>query len=217
METTVKQDETLTRAAFLLAFDLRKERLANRGVLGYLLRATTLAELLLAGDLADDSGRARAVTAPAGAGPKSLRAIVWEQISASPPRPWRHWVGKDHTKAVHLVRDELAADRLIRVERHWVLVFPVQRIVPRKAYLSRRLAERVGRAVRGSRPVARVERKLGALAALAVTARLKGVVDEREAHLHRDRIRQLATPVEPIVTALHKNIETAQYMKTSGG
>jgi hypothetical protein len=65
METQVKQGESLTRSTFLLAFDLRKEKLTQRDVLGYLLRAAALAELLLAGNLADESGKARARTAPA--------------------------------------------------------------------------------------------------------------------------------------------------------
>ncbi|MFD0662289.1 GPP34 family phosphoprotein [Thermocatellispora tengchongensis] len=59
METRVKQGESLARSAFLLAFDLRKGKLTQRGGLGYLLRAATLAELLLAGNLEDDSGKAR--------------------------------------------------------------------------------------------------------------------------------------------------------------
>ncbi|MGW3348085.1 GOLPH3/VPS74 family protein [Nonomuraea rubra] len=210
------QDETLTRSAFLLAFDLRKERLTNRSELGYLLRAAALAELLLEGSLADESGKARAVAEPAGAGTGSLRAIVWEQISGSPPRSWRRWIGKDHAKAVRVVRDELAADRLIRVERHRVLFIPVERIVPRKAYLSRRLAERVGRAIRGGQPVGRMERDLRVLAALAGAARMKGVVGSGEARRHQKRIEQLSVPVEPIATALRKSVEAARGSAAGG-
>ncbi|MEV0828114.1 GOLPH3/VPS74 family protein [Nonomuraea rubra] len=210
------QDETLTRSAFLLAFDLRKERLTNRSELGYLLRAAALAELLLEGSLADESGKARAVAEPADAGTGSLRAIVWEQISGSPPRSWRRWIGKDHAKAVRVVRDELAADRLIRVERHRVLFIPVERIVPRKAYLSRRLAERVGRAIRGGQPVGRMERDLRVLAALAGAARMKGVVGSGEARRHQNRIEQLSAPVEPIATALRKSVEAARSSAAGG-
>ncbi|AQZ69337.1 hypothetical protein BKM31_54780 [[Actinomadura] parvosata subsp. kistnae] len=216
METPVKQDESLPRAAFLLAFDLRKERLANRGELGYLLRAAALAELLLEGSLADESGKARAVRPPAGAPKGSLRTLVWEQVSASRPRSWRHWVGKDHAKTVRLVRDELAADRLVKVERHRVLFVPVERVVPRKAYLTRRLAERVGRAIRGGGSVERLERDVRVLAALAAAARMKDVLGRREAHLRRQRIEQLAAPVEPVTTALRKSIEAARSSAAGG-
>jgi hypothetical protein len=209
METRVKQGESLTRSAFLLAFDLRKEKLTQRGELGYLLRAATLAELLLAGNLADESGKARALTAPA-AEPGSLRAVVWEQISNSPPRSWRRWVQKDHGKAVRVVRDELEAARMISVERRRILLFPLERITPRKAYLSRRLAERVGRAIRGGQPVGRLDEDVRVLAALATAARLKTVVPSwRETRLRRDRIQQLSVPVEPIATALRKSVEAA--------
>lgn len=216
METRVKQGESLTRSTFLLAFDLRKEKLTQRDVLGYLLRAAALTELLLAGNLVDESGKARARTAPA-AEPGSLPAVVWEQISSSPPRSWRRWVQKDHGKAVHVVRDELAAARLISVERRRILLFPVERITPRKAYLSRRLAERVGRAIRGGQPVGHVDEDVRVLAALAMAAGLKTVVPSwRETRQLRDRIQQLSAPVEPVATALRKSVEAAKAASSSG-
>ncbi|MFG3438171.1 GPP34 family phosphoprotein [Nonomuraea sp. NPDC047897] len=216
METRVEQSESLTRSAFLLAFDLRKEKLTQREGLGYLLRAAALAELLLAGNLADEAGKARALTAPA-AEPGTLRAVVWEQISTSPPRSWRRWVQKDNGKAVRLVRDELAAARLIGVERRRILLFPVERITPRRPYLSRRLAERVGRAIRGDRPVGRLDVDVRVLAALATAARLKTVAPTwRETRPLRDRIRQLSAPVEPIATALRKSVEAAAAASEGG-
>ncbi|MEV4565585.1 GPP34 family phosphoprotein [Nonomuraea sp. NPDC049419] len=211
MQTPVKHHEPLTRSAFLLAFDLRKDRLVQRMELGHLLRAAALAELLLQGSLADDEGRAKAVHPPAGAARGSLPAVVWKEISTSPPRSWRRWIRKDHTKAVTLVRDELAAGRLIRVERRRVLLFPVERVVPRRPYVSRRLAEQVGRAVRAGRPVSRIEQDVRVLAALAAAARLRTVVSARDARANRDRIEQLAQPVEPIATALRKTIDQAKY------
>ncbi|GAA3264559.1 GPP34 family phosphoprotein [Nonomuraea helvata] len=216
METQVKQGESLTRSAFLLAFDLRKEKLPQWGELGCLLRAATLAELLLAGNLADEAGKARALTAPA-AEPGSLRAVVWEQISTSPPRSWRRWVQKDAAKAVRVVRDELAAARMINVERRRILLFPVERITPRKAYLSRRLAERVGRAIRGGQPIGHLDEDVRVLAALAAAAELKTVVPSwREMRLRRDRIRQLSASIEPIATALRDSAEAARVAAATG-
>ncbi|MEV0615288.1 GPP34 family phosphoprotein [Nonomuraea sp. NPDC050404] len=214
----MKQAETLTRSAFLLAFDPRKERLVNRGSLGYLLRAAALAELLLAGNLADEAGKARTLTAPSHARPGSLRAVIWKQIADSPPRSWRRWVGKDHTKAVGVVRDELVADRLIRVERHRVLlVFPVERILPRRAYMSRRLTEHVVRAVRGGQPVGRLDQDIRVLAALAVAADLRGMPAAREVHRHKERIEQLSAPVEPVATALRKSVQAAKSNYAASG
>ncbi|NRQ30976.1 GPP34 family phosphoprotein [Nonomuraea sp. NN258] len=216
METRVKQGESLTRSAFLLAFDLRKEKLTQRGRLGYLLRAAALAELLLAGNLSDESGKARARTAPAAA-PGSLPAVIWAQISDSPPHSWKRWVRKDHGKAVRVVCDELAAARLVRVERRRILLFPVERITPRKAYLSRRLAERVVRAYRDGRPVGHLEQDVRVLAALAAAAGLKTVIPSwLEMRQRQDRIKQLSEPVEPITTALRKSIEAADAASAAG-
>jgi hypothetical protein len=216
METQVKQGESLTRSTFLLAFDLRKEKLTQRDVLGHLLRAAALTELLLAGNLADESGKARARTAPA-AEPGSLPAVIWEQISSSPPRSWRRWVQKDNGKAVRVVRDELAAARVISVERRRILLFPVERVTPRKPYLSRRLAERVGRAIRGGQPVGHLDEDVRVLAALATAAGLKTVVPSwRETRLLRNRIQQLSAPIEPIATALRKSVEAATAASAGG-
>ncbi|WP_431928104.1 GOLPH3/VPS74 family protein [Nonomuraea jabiensis] len=206
-QTTAQRGESPPRSAFLLAFDLRKQRPANRHELGYLLRAAALAELMTEGSLVDESGKARAVTAPADPGP--LQAAVWEQIAGSPPRSWRRWIRKDHSQAYRLVRDELEAARLIRVERHRVLLFPVERVTPRKPYLSRRLAEHVARAVHGGRPVSRLSPDVRVLAALAAAARLPTVLPGREWRRHRHRIEELSAPIEPITTALRKNVEAA--------
>ncbi|TDD38229.1 GPP34 family phosphoprotein [Nonomuraea terrae] len=217
MQTLVHQDEPLTRSAFLLAFDLRKQKLVNRGRLGYLLRAAALAELLLAGHLADDAGKARAVSPPK-AREGSLHAALWKDINASRPRSWGRWISKEHAQAFRLVRDDLAAARLIRVERRRILLFPIEHITPRKPYVSRRLTERVGRALRSGRPVARVDGGVRVLAALSASAGLKTVMPSRgESRLREDRIHHLSMPVEPIATALRKTVEAATGAHTHGG
>ncbi|GAA5049733.1 hypothetical protein HNP84_004211 [Thermocatellispora tengchongensis] len=214
METLMKQGESLPGSAFLLAFDLRRERPGNRGELGYLLRAAALAELLAGGNLADESGKARAVTAPAD--PTPLQAAVWEQIANSRPRSWRRWVGKDHSRAFHLVCDELQAAHLVRVERRKVLLFPVTRITPSRPYLSRRLAERVARAVRDGRPADRVEQDVRILAALAGAAKLKTVLPGREWRRHKARLAELTAPIEPVATALRKTLDAARSAAAAG-
>ncbi|WP_283135912.1 GPP34 family phosphoprotein [Rhizohabitans arisaemae] len=211
----MNQGESLTQSAFLLAFDLRKGELTQRIELGHLLRATALAELLLAGNLADESGKARALTAPA-AEHGALRAMVWEQVSDSKPRSWYRWV-HDNGTAVLMVRDELAAARVINVERRRVLLFPVERITLREESPARSLAERVGRAIRGGRPVADLDEDIRVLAALAAAAQLESVLPSgREARPLRDRIRQLSAPIEPITTALRQCAEAARTAAASG-
>ncbi|HEX4817757.1 MAG TPA: GPP34 family phosphoprotein [Nonomuraea sp.] len=202
-------------SVFLLAFDLRKERLVGRGELGYLLRAAALAELLIGGHLADEEGKARTVTPPSD--PSPLAAAVWEQIAGSPSRTWRRWIGKDGSLAFRMVRDELAAARLIRVERRRILLFPVERITPRRLYLSRRLAEQVGTAVRGRHAVSRLAREVRLLAALAGAARLTVVLPAREWRAHGKRIEELSAPVQPLTTALRQALESQRAAQSGGG
>ncbi|MEO3873897.1 GPP34 family phosphoprotein [Nonomuraea sp. B12E4] len=210
-----KRGESLTKSVFLLAFDLRKEKLVNRRELGYLLRAAALAELMMSGNLADESGKARAVSAPAD--PDPLRAAVWEQIANSPPKAWQRWIRMDRRHAFRLVRDALAADRLIRVEQRRILLFRVERITLRRPYVSRRLADRVGRAIRGGRPVSRIESDVRALAALAAAARLKTVLLTGDRRRQKERIAALSTPIEPITTALRESVDAAARQGTAGG
>jgi hypothetical protein len=207
MRTPAEQGESLPASAFLLAFDPRKERLAIGRDLGRFMRAAALAELVMNGNLADESGKARAVTAPARPGP--LQAAVWEQITSSPPRTWRRWIDWDRTNAYRLIRDELATARLVEVEHHRFLVFRYERIKPRRLYLSRKLAERVGRAIRGGQPVGRVDQDVRALAALAAAVKLKTVVSGRELRERKGRLDELAGPVRPVSTALRKSVDAA--------
>jgi hypothetical protein len=208
-----RRGESLPESVFLLAFDLRRERLVGRGGLGYLLRAAALAELLTHGNLADDSGRPRTAVTPAGAG--ALQAALWERIENSPPRSWRHWITKDRALAFRLVRDELEQARLISVERRGM--FRTTRIAPRRPYLSRRLAERVAQAVRGGRPVHRLEQDVRVLAALTAAAQLRAVLPAREWSGHRRRIEALSAPVEPVAAALRASLAAGTWAATSGG
>ncbi|KAB8193482.1 GPP34 family phosphoprotein [Nonomuraea phyllanthi] len=207
-------DESLPRAAFLLAFDLRKERLTDRGGLGCLLRAAALAELVMRGNLADQAGCPRALHPPADPGP--LQAALWEQVAGSPPRSWRHWIRKDRSRAFRLVRDELEAAHLIRVERRRLLLFTVERITPCRPYLSRRLAERVGRAVSGGRPGGRLGEDVRVLAALATAARLDVAMPKPEWHDHPRGAAALTEPVEPVATSLRRNLDAAAMAATEG-
>ncbi|MBK1783152.1 GPP34 family phosphoprotein [Prauserella sp. ASG 168] len=210
---------TLPARALLLAFDRRKQKLTGKGQLGHLLRAAALAELVLHGHLTDDGDKAHPVTAPPGPADSVLRH-VWDQIEQDPPRAWRRWVAKDRARTMELVHAELVAARVVRVERHRVLgLFPATRVTLRQPHVARRLGEQVGRAVRGSQPVGRVDREIGALAALASAAQLAAVFSGRERRRFTGRIGELGGgSVAPVVTALRKAV-SAQHTAAahSGG
>nr|WP_316043364.1 GPP34 family phosphoprotein [Actinomadura sp. CNU-125] len=88
----VRIPESLPARMFLLAYDLRKQKMTKRGRhLGYLLRAAALTELYLDGRLGDDD-KARPRPGTPGADPYGLVAQIAE---AARPRSWQHWVRKD--------------------------------------------------------------------------------------------------------------------------
>lgn len=212
----MKPSESLPAQLFLLAFDLRKERLTGRSELGYLLRAAALAELLMHGHLVHTSGKACVASTPADLYPAS--AAVWTQIAQAPPRSWRRWIGTDRKLVFDLACDELAIAGVIKVERRRVLgVFPYTEITLRRPYVARRLHEQVGGAIRGGHPVKRIDPTIRALAALAAAGELSVVIGWTERLRYKARLTQLTEPIEPVTTALHKTITAQRYTDVSVG
>lgn len=210
----MNKPDSLAANLFLLAFDLRKERLISRQELGYFLRAACLAELLMTGHLVDKSGKAMVGTPPVGLLPAPT--AVWEKIAEAPPRSWRRWISADRKLAFDLARDELAAAGVIKVEHRRLLgLFPSTRITPRQPYVARRLQEQVDRAIRGGQPVTRIDPTIRTLAALAGAGELRAVLSWTERRRYKARLTQLAEPIEPITTALRRAI-AAQRQAVSG-
>jgi len=208
--------ESLPEKAFLLAYDLRRQRLTGRGELGYLLRAAALADLLLRGHLADESGKARTVKPAADLDPV-LRA-AWEEIEYSSPRSWRRWVSVRRRGAVREVRDQLADAGVVKLDQRRILgLFPATRITVRQHAEVKRLAEQVGRAIRGGQPASRVEPDTAALAALAAAGRLRLVLTGADQRRHRGRLSTLADPIQPIAAALRRAIAAKRAAAASSG
>jgi hypothetical protein len=218
----MKPPESLPAELFLLAYDTRKGKLTERSHLGYILRAAALSDLWLSGHLVDTGGKAepgKAKTAPA----DPLLGAVLDQVAHAPGKPWRHWIRKDQRAAVHVVRDQLETDRVIKVEKYRALgVFPATRITLRQAQLPARLASRVSGAVRGSQPLRRVDPHDAALAALAAAAELRVVLSRAQRRDAKARIAQLTEAAGPVPPALRKvirdvNAATAAAASSGGG
>lgn len=208
--------DSLAARIFLLACDTNKHRLVSRSELGYALRAAALADLVLAGYLVDNGGKA-APAAPAPALGPVLDPVLLE-ITDAPPRSWRRWVSHRSSRIVPAVREQLAADRVIAVDSRRVLgVFPVHRITLRRPHEVKRLTDEVRRAVRGGQPAYRVDPGLGALCALAGTAELRTVFSRGERRQYKARLAELGRPIEPVVVALRKTIQTQRAAVASGG
>lgn len=171
---------------------------------GYLVRAAALAELQLAGLVADRGGRVVPVGAPGRArNVHPVLAGVLAQVVGSRPRRWKHWVRRDARGTSRAVRDGLEAAGAIRVERRRVLgVIPRDRVTVRDHPGVKELTAGLTRAVTGSAPVDRLPADQVALAAIAVAGRLDAVCTGRQRRQHRQRIGRLIDHAGPAAVAL---------------
>ncbi|WP_329003115.1 GPP34 family phosphoprotein [Kribbella sp. NBC_00709] len=202
--------DSLAARMFLLAYDPERGRLTARSKLGKVLRAAALVDLQLSGNLVDEDGRARVTRAMA---PTDLvLAAVLEEVRGAGPRRWRHWIDRRPGATVRRVRDELDRARLIKVEPRRILgIFPADRITVRQPLMRRQLLQAGHDTLRASRLVSRVDLRDASIVVLASTADLRAVVSKDQRIRHKDRLAQLAVRVGPVVPALKKSLQQAQY------
>ncbi|WP_242886027.1 GOLPH3/VPS74 family protein [Actinomadura litoris] len=207
----VEIPDTLPARMFLLAYDLRKERMTQRGPrLGYVLRAAALTELFLDGRLVEEHGRP--VPGTPGDDPYGLLA----EIAASRPRSWQHWIRKDGRAMVGTVREELARERWIRVTRERPLgLFPRDRVSVRDPRVVKALWGGASSALRG-RPVAHVNSYDAAAVALAAAGEMASVLPGSDRRRHRRRIEELTARSGPAVPAVRKILRARRAAAAAG-
>lgn len=195
--------QSLPAQVFLLAVHPENQRLTSTSNLGKVLRAAALEDLTLRGRLVDSGGKAHvARTDRVG---DAVLDVVLEQLAASKPRRWHHWVRKDAGRAKGAVRDQLAAGGWIRVEPRRVLgLFPADRIVVRDRMAIRTLRTQVVRAVTGNVPVSQLSPRDTALAALTSFGEMNTVTSNKKRRESRARIAQLLVRSGPAVAGLKK-------------
>jgi hypothetical protein len=202
--------DSLPARMFLLAYDPERRRLTGRSKLGKVLRAAALVDLQLMGNLADDNGRARVTSAAAPTDP--ALAAVLEQLRGVGPRRWRHWIDRRPGALVRQVRDDLDRAHLIKVEPRRILgIIPADRITLRHPLVRRQILQSAHDTLRASRLVSRVDVRDASIVVLASTADLRTVVTKDQRARHKDRLAQLAVRVGPVVPALKKSLQQAQY------
>ncbi|SNS28187.1 GOLPH3/VPS74 family protein [Actinomadura mexicana] len=207
----VEVPESLPARMYLLAYDLRKQRMTSGGArLGYVLRAAALTELYLDGRLGDE--RRGPVPGTPGDDPYGVLA----QIAASRPRSWRHWVRKDARPIVAAVRDELVRGGWIRVRSRRVLgLVPRREVAVKDPRVVKALWGGASSALRG-RPVAHVNSYDAAAVALAAAGGLKSVLPGRDGRRHRRRIEELTARTGPAAPAVKKVIRQKKAAMASG-
>jgi len=192
---------SLPQTLYLLAYDQNRRRMTHPVYFGLTLRAGALAELLMTGHLRDHGGQARAQGAAAFDDP--LLDVVYQEIAASLPHRWQHWVNRHDRQAVRMVRERLAADGVVRLDRARRLgMFPYTRVTVQDPALVAELAERVRATLNG----AHRDGRDAALVALAARAELGTVLPRKVRVQHKQRIDQLAETTGPVAQALRKAI-----------
>jgi Golgi phosphoprotein 3 (GPP34) len=205
----------LADRAFLVAYDAERKKLAGAG-LGLLVRAAALQELLDAGLLVDDGGKARV-----GRGRTDdpyLDALQQRVAASAKPRSWQHWVAGQEKEAYLSMRDRLADARLVRVERVRKFgLFPCTQVHVRDTRPVRDLRARLRRAVMEGSPLQGLDPRDAALAPLVAAAELDTVFSGRERRTYRDRVKALGERSGPVAKALRKAVVAKQAAAASAG
>jgi hypothetical protein len=211
----VEFSESLTAQLYLLAYDMRKQRLQRSIGVVELLRAAAFADLQFCGRLADQAGKVR-VSSREPVGEPVLDAVL-QGIIKSKPRSWQQWVslggGFQRT-----VQDRLATLQVIKLEQRRILrIFPSTRIIVHQPHTITELTARVRGALLDAQPVCHVDPHDAALVALAAAADLTTVLPWRQRRAHKKRIAQLTERTGPVVPALRKAIQANNAAATICG
>ncbi len=208
--------QTLPGRLYLLAYDRQKRKLRGGGFLAYTLRAAALADLYLSGHLVDENGKVHTAIGPTPHDP--LLKTILEQVDASKPRSWQHWVTKTAGQAPRSVRDQLERAGWLRIEPRRILgIIPADVIGLRQEHQVARLLTDSKNLLRGGHLVARTDKRQAALLALAATAGLPTVLSSAERRQYKQRLVEFADRGGPAITALRKAIESHQAAAASGG
>jgi hypothetical protein len=196
----------LTDRAFLIAYDVGKQKLTGGDSHGQLIRAAALVELTIAGRLVDEHGKPRST------GQRTDDPIldaVLDQITNSKARSWRHWVEKDVKITYQAVRERLATNRVIAVTDSTVLgIFPKKVVQVRDTRIVRELIADLRRVVLSGTPSDQLDPLAVALVPLVSAVELNTVFSGRERREHREQIRRLAERAGPAAKALRKVVES---------
>jgi hypothetical protein len=192
---------------FLLACPPDRRGAAGGRCFGLALNAAALQSLLDQGFLTDEDGKAHAVQAPRRAPAGRLEADLLDRIAAARrPRPWRYWVAHRDRIATGLVRDDLDAAHVLRVEptRRFVF-FTVRQVTVRRPEDQRAAAAARLAALRGTSGGA--PHDAAVLAVFAHHGRLPRLATRSERRAARSRIADLAARIGgPVPDALHRAV-----------
>jgi hypothetical protein len=194
---------SLPARVYLTAYDTQRKKLTRTSRLHHLVRTAALEELTLRGLIADRDGTV-VVAGHRTTGDPVLDDVL-SRIRGSKPRNWKHWVGKQGTKTRNALRDQLAAERVIRVERRRILgLIPHSDVTLRDGRAAKELQATAARALTGATPTPRLDPRVVSLAAIAAIGELDTVCKGSVRRENRNRIKELIALSGPAVPALKK-------------
>jgi hypothetical protein len=196
---------SLAGRTYLLAFDRDRDRLANRTWLGYALRGAALAELVAAGRVVDDNGRAVAVPGVRPPSDPVLRAVLADLGG----RRWRALAGRNRRETERAVAAGLEADGYIRVLRP-ATRWRRSRIELRDPRALTRLTEQVSAIIRGPLPIARTPAVDVALIAILAAAGIKTGITKLQRGEYADRIAAAITAAGAPIDGMKHAISQAR-------
>jgi hypothetical protein len=221
-DPTPSRTEPLPYRAYLACADQQTGRLVRDQIVGPLVVAAGLAELLISERIMDDDGR---VTVPSRHRmghrtgrplPDPILQTLLARIETLPPRHWRKWLKADAKPLAEATRQQLTDRGTVTVTTRRILgMIPVSNVSVRDVREVREIIASVRRVVLGGSGAGRADPRTAALVALLATAEVNTVFSGRERREHRARIDVLGTGIRPVVTALHK-VKQAQDAEAGG-
>lgn len=182
---------SLPARLYLLAWDTGSGEVTGSAHLQHLVRAGALTELAQRGLLTDEDGIATPLDMDSLAGDAVLDGLL-ELVRESRPHRWRTWVSLHARVTLDAVREQLAAEGYLRVEKRRVLgVFPSVDYALERAGVVDSLREEARQVLAGPVPLADVSERDAAVVALAAAAELRTLVPGRDLGRHKERIEEL--------------------------
>lgn len=204
---------SLPARLYLLGYNLEKEKMSDKAEAKKLVRAGTLAQLVLEGHVTDSNGDAVAT----GTGPADpLLAETFREISAAGAKPWKHWFNNGDDENYDAVQSHLDEAGVIDARTKRILgLIPHDDITIKNRPLVESVYASTRDALFGGAPVTQVDPYAAAAAALIATSELNDVVGKKEAKANSARLDALKAPIAGVDAGLDRAITHIKRKRTA--
>jgi hypothetical protein len=206
-------NQSLPASLYLLAYNTRKNELAKKAWLDYLIRGAVLCELIIGGYLVEESRRPRAAANGQGARKPADPMLSWvlDELRGDPGLTWRRLLRQDAAQSLAAIEQRLAQQRLISAGPGGSVTGRVTATDPAAI---ESMQESVRAALTGQVDPAALAARDAALAALAAVVPLPTVISRREARQNAAALAALGDRAAEQTPALRSLI--AQMRRTRG-